>query len=197
MAAWTADAVEELGADYALPAACRGSGSPAALEWLADRMRLAPGMRLLDSGAGVGGPARLVQETHSDLWVLRVKPDAGDTSYLPGQYASLGLGYWEERIDDADDPEAEERWDKLIRRSYSISSRMFDDHGYLTDDNALDELEFYIVLVEPTPDNVPGLTPRLALKKVGDRIYLGPKVAGRYTLRAVTAGRFTHPAAAN
>ncbi|NQY56570.1 MAG: hypothetical protein HRT86_08815 [Ilumatobacteraceae bacterium] len=126
------------------------------------------------------------EPTHSDLWVLRVKPDAGDTSYLPGQYASLGLGYWEERIDDADDPEAEERWDKLIRRSYSISSRMFDDHGYLTDDNALDELEFYIVLVEPTPDNVPGLTPRLALKKVGDRIYLGPKVAGRYTLRAVT-----------
>jgi len=64
VAAWTADAVEELGADHALPAACRGSGSPAALEWLADRMGLAPGMRLLDSGAGVGGPARLAQETH-------------------------------------------------------------------------------------------------------------------------------------
>ncbi|MEM9516631.1 MAG: hypothetical protein AAGA42_17415 [Actinomycetota bacterium] len=125
------------------------------------------------------------EPTHSDLWVLRVKPDTGDTSYVPGQYASLGLGYWEERIDDADDPEAERRWDKLIRRSYSISSRMFDDHGYLVDDNALDELEFYIVLVEPTPDNTPALTPRLALKKVGDRIYLGPKVAGRYTLRSV------------
>ncbi|MEC9051756.1 MAG: methyltransferase domain-containing protein [Actinomycetota bacterium] len=64
VATWTADAVEELGEDHALPAACRGSGSPAALRWLADRMGLAPGMRLLDSGAGVGGPARLVQETH-------------------------------------------------------------------------------------------------------------------------------------
>ena len=64
VASWTADAVEELGQDHALPAACRGSGSPAALRWLADRMGLAPGMRLLDSGAGVGGPARLVQETH-------------------------------------------------------------------------------------------------------------------------------------
>ena len=126
------------------------------------------------------------EPTHTDLWVLRVKPDHGDTSYLPGQYASLGLGFWEERIDDAPDPDAEKRWDKLIRRSYSISSRMFDEHGYLTDDNGLDELEFYIVLVPPTDDNTPALTPRLALKKVGDRIYLGPKVAGRYTLKPVT-----------
>ena len=125
------------------------------------------------------------EPTHSDLWVLRVKPDNGDTSYLPGQYASLGLGYWEERIDDAADPEAEKRWDKLIRRSYSISSRIFDEFGYLTDENGLDELEFYIVLVPPTPENTPALTPRLALKQTGDRIYLGPKVAGRYTLNAV------------
>ena len=50
----------------------------------------------------------------------------------------------------------------------------------------LGHLEFYIVLVPPTPDNVPGLTPRLALKRPGDRIYLGPKVAGRYTLAPVT-----------
>ena len=126
------------------------------------------------------------EPTHSDLWVLRVKPDHGDTSYLPGQYASLGLGYWEERIDDAPDPEADKRWDKLIRRSYSISSRMFDEYGYLTDENGLDELEFYVVLVAPTSENTPGLTPRLALKRTGDRIYLGPKVAGRYTLNSVT-----------
>ncbi len=98
---------------------------------------------------------------------MRVKPDQGDTSYLPGQYASLGLGYWEERIDDAPDPEADKRWDKLIRRSYSISSRIFDEYGYLTDENGLDELEFYIVLVAPTPDNTPALTPRLALKRDG------------------------------
>lgn len=64
VATWTADAVEALGEDHALPAACRGSGSPAAIRWLADRMGLEPGARLLDSGAGVGGPARLVQESH-------------------------------------------------------------------------------------------------------------------------------------
>lgn len=59
-ATWTADAVLELGDEHALPAACRGSGSPAALDWLADKMGLARGTRLLDSGAGVGGPTEHV-----------------------------------------------------------------------------------------------------------------------------------------
>lgn len=124
------------------------------------------------------------EPTHSDLWVLRVKPDHGDTSHLPGQYASLGLGYWEDRIDDAVDPGMEDKWFKLIRRSYSISHPIFDDAGYLAAPDT-EELEFYIVLVPPTDDHVPALTPRLALKRPGDRIYLGPKVAGRYTLSSV------------
>jgi SAM-dependent methyltransferase len=59
MAAWTAAAVAELGPEYAIPAGCRGSGSPAALQWLAGRLGLGAGMRLLDCGAGVGGPAEL------------------------------------------------------------------------------------------------------------------------------------------
>ncbi|MDQ1488544.1 MAG: ferredoxin/flavodoxin---NADP+ reductase [Actinomycetota bacterium] len=126
------------------------------------------------------------EPTHSDLWVLGVRPDHGDVHHLPGQYASLGLGYWEKRIDDAEDPQLDDRWDKLVRRSYSISHRIFDEHGYLAQERDTTELEFYIVLVPPTPDNIPGLTPRLALKKPGDRIYLGPKVAGRYTLGPVT-----------
>jgi ferredoxin--NADP+ reductase len=133
----------------------------------------------------------LFEPTHSDLWVLRVKPDRGETSHLPGQYASLGLGFWEERIDDATDPSLDEKWEKLIRRSYSISSRIFDEHGYLTGDAGTGELEFYIVLVPPTDDNIPALTPRLALKRPGDRLYLGPKVAGRYTLAPVTDPRGT------
>jgi ferredoxin--NADP+ reductase len=126
------------------------------------------------------------EPTHSDLWVLGVRPDHGDVHHLPGQYASLGLGYWEKRIDDAEDPQLDDRWDKLVRRSYSISHRIFDEHGYLAQERDTTELEFYIVLVPPTPENIPGLTPRLALKKPGDRIYLGPKVAGRYTLGPVT-----------
>jgi len=125
------------------------------------------------------------EPTHSDLWILRVRPDFGDTSHLAGQYASLGLGFWEKRVDDAVDDDLEERWTKLIRRSYSISHRIFDEHGYLARQLQSDELEFYIVLVPPTDDNTPALTPRLALKRPGDRIYLGPKVAGRYTLNSV------------
>jgi ferredoxin--NADP+ reductase len=131
------------------------------------------------------------EPTHSDLWVLRVRPDHGDVAHLPGQYASLGLGYWEERIDDAEDHHLVERWDKLVRRSYSISNPIFDQHGYLTGEVGATELEFYIVLVPPSEGNVPGLTPRLALKRPGDRIYLGSKVAGRYTLGPVVDPRAT------
>lgn len=76
MATWTADAVAELGDDHALPAACRGSGSPAALDWLAAGLGLGPGTRLLDSGAGVGGPSRYVESTLGAAPVL-VEPMLG------------------------------------------------------------------------------------------------------------------------
>lgn len=125
------------------------------------------------------------EQRHSDLWVLRVRPDHGDTSHIPGQYASLGLGFWEDRVDDHVDPNIDDRWHKLIRRSYSISHAMFEESGYFAPPDT-EELEFYIVLVPADEDHVSALTPRLANKSVGDRIYLGPKVAGRYTLNAVT-----------
>jgi SAM-dependent methyltransferase len=57
VAGWTEEAVRALGPEYAVPAGCRGSGSEGALRWLADRLELATGARMLDSGAGVGGPA--------------------------------------------------------------------------------------------------------------------------------------------
>jgi SAM-dependent methyltransferase len=57
VAGWTQEAVEALGPEYAVPAGCRGSGSEAALRWLADGLAVRPGERVLDAGAGVGGPA--------------------------------------------------------------------------------------------------------------------------------------------
>jgi SAM-dependent methyltransferase len=57
VAGWTEQAVAALGPGYAVPAGCRGSGSEAALRWLADELAVRPGERVLDAGAGVGGPA--------------------------------------------------------------------------------------------------------------------------------------------
>lgn len=123
---------------------------------------------------------------HTDLWVIRVRPDHGDVAHEAGQYASLGLGYWEDRVDAAVDADLDRRWKKLVRRSYSISSPVFDDRGYLHDPARSDTLEFYIVLVPPSGGRAPGLTPRLALRGPGDRIYVGPRIVGRYTLAPVT-----------
>ncbi len=57
VAEWTASVAADLGPDYYIPAACRGSGQPAVLDWLLDRLDPRPGDVLLDVGAGVGGPA--------------------------------------------------------------------------------------------------------------------------------------------
>ncbi len=123
---------------------------------------------------------------HSDLWLLRVKPDHGDVAHEAGQYASLGLGYWEPRADAARDRALDRKWERLVRRSYSISSPIFDGHGYLSDPARAETLEFYIVLVPASRDRVPAFTPRLALRQPDDRIYVGPRIAGRYTLAPVT-----------
>ena len=57
VAGWTEEAVRALDPGHAVPAGCRGSGSEGALRWLADRLGLGAGSRVLDDGAGVGGPA--------------------------------------------------------------------------------------------------------------------------------------------
>jgi len=73
---WTAEAVEALGPEYAVPAGCRGSGTPEALRWLCRTMGLRAGMRLLDSGAGEGGPAELAAREF-DVSPVLVDPMAG------------------------------------------------------------------------------------------------------------------------
>ena len=57
VAGWTQEAIEALGPEHAVPAGCRGTGSEAALRWLADGLDVQPADRVLDAGAGVGGPA--------------------------------------------------------------------------------------------------------------------------------------------
>ena len=116
-----------------------------------------------------------------DLWVIKVTPDEPLDPFKAGQYTTLALGYWESRADDAMEDFKEGQRDKLARRSYSVSSPILTDDGDLVGIHP-DEIEFYVVKVNPTEDNIPGLTPRLFMNKVGDRIFMGRKFAGRYTL---------------
>lgn len=76
VAEWTADVAVELGPDHHVPAGCRGSGSPAALDWLVERLELASGETLVDCGAGVGGPAAYAAQRR-EVRPLLVEPEAG------------------------------------------------------------------------------------------------------------------------
>jgi SAM-dependent methyltransferase len=57
VAGWTAQVAADLGPEYYIPAACRGSGQPAVLDWLLEGLRPRPGEVMIDVGAGLGGPA--------------------------------------------------------------------------------------------------------------------------------------------
>lgn len=76
VAEWTAEAAQRLGDEFILPAACRGSGSPAALDWLIDALDLQGDDVLVDSGAGVGGPAAYAVQSRR-VRALLVEPEAG------------------------------------------------------------------------------------------------------------------------
>lgn len=76
VAEWTAQVAGDLGAEYAIPAGCRGSGSPGALHWLLDRLDATTGRAFLDCGAGVGGPAAFAAQETGVRPVL-TEPEAG------------------------------------------------------------------------------------------------------------------------
>jgi SAM-dependent methyltransferase len=75
VAEWTAEAALALGPDFHIPAGCRGSGRPAALDWLLDRLDPGSGL-LVDVGAGVGGPSAYAAQRNGARPVL-IEPAAG------------------------------------------------------------------------------------------------------------------------
>lgn len=108
------------------------------------------------------------------LMIMRVKPDGWDLpAFKPGQFAVLGLPAAAPRSASSL-PEEEGGKDAFPRRAYSIASSSLDR----------DFLEFYIV-------EVPGgaLTPRLFALSEGDRLWLGPKLTGMFTLDQVAPSR--------
>ena len=76
VAAWTAEVAVDLGPDHYLPAACRGSGTPGALRWFVDRLAITAQDRMLDCGAGVGGPAAYA-ELETGVRPILSEPEAG------------------------------------------------------------------------------------------------------------------------
>ncbi len=133
------------------------------------------------------GTVVYLKKLHSDLMVIRVKPDFPRPLHKPGQYCSLGLGNWEARTEGCQvETLAPDDLSKVVRRAYSISCSMLAVYGGLLDVMATDYLEFYIVLVRENADGrVPALTPRLFALQEGDRINIGEKITGMYTLDIV------------
>lgn len=127
-----------------------------------------------------------IQLPNDELMIVRVRPDGGVAPHRAGQYSTLGMGHWEPRApgcqDEIPKPGDEK---KLIRRAYSISCSIVDEAGNIPDRTGQDWLEFYIVLVRQAEKAPPALTPRLFMLKPGDRIFLGEKIAGHYTLEPV------------
>jgi SAM-dependent methyltransferase len=76
-AEWTAEVAESLGPQYRIPAACRGSGWPSALDWLLDGLAPRAGDLMIDVGAGLGGPSAYAAERTGVRPVLaEPEPDA-------------------------------------------------------------------------------------------------------------------------
>jgi ferredoxin/flavodoxin---NADP+ reductase len=122
-----------------------------------------------------------------DLMILRVRPDFPRPEHRPGQYCTLGLGYWERRTEGCQE-EALAPGDetKVVRRAYSISCSIYSEPGRLMRLDENDWLEFYIVLVRENLDGrCPALTPRLFALQEGDRLQLGERITGHYTLDLV------------
>ena len=105
------------------------------------------------------------------VMTLRVSANGWDLpDFTPGQFAVLGLpgsaprAEWSEAEPIPSDP------NKMIRRPYSITSSS----------RTREYMEFYISMV-----STGAMTPRLFALKVGDPIWLGPKVSGMFTLDQV------------
>ena len=149
---------------------------------------LAVNEQLLASATLYNATVAELVKPHADLMIIRVQPDGPIPPHQPGQYTTLGLGFWEPRVADCqpEQPEAAEQA-KLCRRSYSLSCSILDASGELLDNPTSHGLEFYITLVRQTeePQPSPLLTPRLFGLRPGDRLHVGNKITGQYTLQGV------------
>lgn len=112
-----------------------------------------------------------IMQVSPTMKIVRVKPDSWDLpSFTAGQFISLGLPAIASRIADSTPEEKQYKPGKIIRRMYSIASS-----SVLTE-----FIEFYITIVRSG-----ALTPRIFNLQVGDKIELGKKTSGMFTLEEV------------
>lgn len=127
-----------------------------------------------------------IHEIHEDLRIVRVRPDWGEARFAPGQYSTLGLGNWEARATGCQAEQSDEvHAPRLLKRAYSFSCPMLDGDGRLEPPEACQFLEFYIVLIRHGEKHPPGLTPRIFAMNSQQRMFVGSKVTGHYTLDRV------------
>ena len=106
--------------------------------------------------------------------IIKVKPDGWQfPAFNAGQFVGLGLPASASRCKEATAEHALPVEDKLIKRAYSIASSSTDE-----------TIEFYVTLVHSGQ-----LTPRIFDLKIGDRIWMGPKAVGMFTLDQIEEGK--------
>ncbi len=127
------------------------------------------------SASPLNAVVALKQELSPRHIILRVVTDGWQLpEFIPGQFAVLGLPGSTLRSKLSEPEPKPPRPNELIRRAYSIASS-----------SRINEyMDFYVGLVSSG-----SLTPRLFSLTVGDRIWLGPRVTGMFTLDQVVPGK--------
>ncbi len=113
------------------------------------------------------------QSITPDLFIIKVKTDAELAPFVSGQYVLLGLSSNMARREGSPPEFKEAKPDRMVLRAYSIASSGHEP----------ELLEFYISVVANG-----SLTPRLVQLQVGDRLMVGDKIRGFFTLDTVTPG---------
>jgi ferredoxin--NADP+ reductase len=99
--------------------------------------------------------------------IIKVKPDGWQfPSFQAGQFVGLGLPPELPRCEEATKEHSPPNPERLIKRAYSIASSSTDQ-----------VVEFYITLVHSGQ-----LTPRIWNLGIGDKIWMGKKAVGMFTL---------------
>ncbi len=103
--------------------------------------------------------------------IIKIKPLGWELpDFKPGQFCALALPASAERCASATEDPKKLAPDKMIKRAYSIASSS----------TSTDELEFYITLVHSG-----ALTPRIFNLEVGDKIEVGKRFVGMFTLDSI------------